>query len=570
MEIDRAALMHVFLSDSEEDLARLEMNVLALEDRPDELSGVDAIFRAAHTLKGNAAMLSLDGIAKLAHRLEDVLDAVRGRRISITSELTTTILRAVDVLREMLGSLRAGQDDNPARHTDLEDELLACVGETKDGAGPAPMAQVAAAAPAPPEAGAALMVGNGGGPALRIEMARIDQLLDLASSALVVHGQMGVALLKSAEASEDVVELHQKNERLLMQLQDWVIEARMTPVSSFFRSLARTVRDAARAERKRVRLRVQDERVRVDTNIGESARDVLTHLVRNAIDHGIEAPALRAAHGKNPEGTITLSASQNGNQVVIQVSDDGAGFNLAKIRARALQLGRANADTLSAQALQQMVFEPGFSTAEKVTELSGRGVGMDVVRRSVEDLHGTVDIESVEGVGTTIELRLPLSLSVIEGFWVEVAGTEYVLPLDDVVECLEVSEDRRDLVESEGIIDLRGEPLACIHLRKLLETDFVTGGAWPIEQIVIVRHRSSLVGLGVDAIRGQRQTVIRPLGRLFRTLAAVSGSAIRSDGSVALVIDVARLLRSVTRAGAAPVVRDVRTDAGQIREGRSS
>jgi two-component system chemotaxis sensor kinase CheA len=176
-----------------------------------------------------------------------------------------------------------------------------------------------------------------------------------------------------------------------------------------------------------------------------------------------------------------------------------------------------------------------------------------------------VDIESAEGAGTTIELRLPLSLSVIEGFWVEVAGTEYVLPLDDVVECLEVPEGRRDLGETERIIDLRGEPLACVHLRSVLETsEFVTGGAWPVEQIVVVRHRSNLVGLGVDAIGGQRQTVIRPLGRLFRAQAAVSGSAIRPDGSVALVIDVARLLRSVTRAGMGSARRDVSPVVGAV------
>jgi two-component system chemotaxis sensor kinase CheA len=188
-----------------------------------------------------------------------------------------------------------------------------------------------------------------------------------------------------------------------------------------------------------------------------------------------------------------------------------------------------------------MVVEPGFSTAEKVTELSGRGVGMDVVLQSVENLHGTVDIESTEGGGTTIELRLPLTLSVIEGFWVDVGGTDYVLPLDDVVECLEVPADLRATVEQEGIIDVRGEPLVYLHLRELVS---VSGPRSPTEQIVVVRRRSSRVGLVVDGIRGQRQTVIKPLGRLFRNVPGISGSTLRADGGVALVIDVARLLRS--------------------------
>jgi two-component system chemotaxis sensor kinase CheA len=180
--------------------------------------------------------------------------------------------------------------------------------------------------------------------------------------------------------------------------------------------------------------------------------------------------------------------------------------------------------------------------------MSGRGVGMDVVRRNVEDLHGTIDVESVEGKGTTIELRMPLSLSVIDGFWVDVAGTDYVLPLDDVIECIELPVDRGARAEGEGIVDLRGEPLACLHLRDVLDP----GGAMrPFEQIVVVRHRATRVGLGVDAIRGERQTVIKPLGRLFRTVAGISGSAMRQDGGVAFVIDIPRLLRSAVRQGTA-------------------
>ena len=190
-------------------------------------------------------------------------------------------------------------------------------------------------------------------------MAKVDQLLDLASRALVVQGQMGAGLLEAAATKDDLLELHQKGERLLIELQDWIIDTRMIPVATFFRSHARTVRDAARAQRKRARLRIEGERVRVDTSIGEGARDVLTHLVRNAIDHGIELPAVRSANGKDPEGTVTLRAAQNGNQVVIQVADDGAGFNLSKIRARARMRGRANVDSLAAQDLHHWCSRPG-------------------------------------------------------------------------------------------------------------------------------------------------------------------------------------------------------------------
>ena len=548
MDIDRAALMRLFLSDSEEDLGRLETHVLALEDRPDDAPTVDAMFRMAHTLKGNASILALEGFAKFAHTLEDLLHAVRTRRTPVTSDLVTLLLRAVDALRAMLASLRAGNDENVEAHSSVEHELASWLGKTTDDAAPAPVAETT---PSPTDEARLPTVDDSAGPSVRIDMAKVDQLLDLASRALVVQGQMGAGLLDIAADNADLLEVHQKAERLLIELQDWIIDTRMIPVSTFFRSHARTVRDAARAQRKRARLRIEGERVRVDTDIGEGARDVLTHLVRNAIDHGIESPATRAANGKDPEGTITLRASQNGNQVVIQVADDGAGFNLSKIRVRARMLGRANVDSMGTNDLHHLVFEPGFSTADKVTELSGRGVGMDVVRRNVEDLHGTVEIESIEGVGTTVELRLPLSLSVIEGFWVDVAGTEYVLPLDDVIECLELTPYLRTVAEREGIINVRGEAVAYVDLRTLLATDDT---ATSIKQIVVVRYRSSRVALGVAAILGERQTVIKPLGRLFRSVAGISGSTIRRDGGVAFVIDVARLLRTVARQAPAAAV----------------
>ena len=545
MDIDRAALMRLFLSDSEEDVGRLETQVLALEERPDDSPTIDAMFRLAHTLKGNASILALDGFARFAHTLEDLLHGVRTRQTPVTSELVTVLLRAIDALRGMLASLRAGEDENLAAYRPVEDELTGWTSKAKHEAAPA---RDAAGPPAPAEEARAPTIDDQWGPAVKIEMAKVDQLLDLASRALVVQGQMGVGLLAGATHT-DLVELHQKGERLLLELQDWIIDTRMIPVSTFFRSHARTVRDAARAQRKRARLRIEGERVRVDSSIGEGARDVLTHLVRNAIDHGIESPAVRTASGKDPEGTVTLRAAQNGNQVVIQVADDGAGFNLSKIRTRARMLGRSNVDSLAVQDLHQLVFEAGFTTADKVTELSGRGVGMDVVRRNVEDLHGTVEIDSVEGTGTTVELRLPLSLSVIEGFWIDVAGTEYVLPLDDVIECLELTPYLRAVAEREGIINVHGQPIAYVDLRNLLDTARAAGS---IAQIVVVRYRSSRVALGVGAILGERQTVIKPLGRLFRSVAGISGSTIRRDGGVAFVIDVARLLRTVARQGAAP------------------
>jgi two-component system chemotaxis sensor kinase CheA len=539
MDIDRAALMQAFLSESEEELGSIEQAVLALEVHPDDLASVGAVFRTAHTLKGNASTLSLEAFAEVAHAIEDVLDVLRSRRVGVTSDLTNLLLRAVDSLRAMLPTLRSGHLEDLFLQDDLIAELRACaaavVGAEGAESGDATPGQGnAAKEPLQPQ----------WQPVLRVEVHKLDQLLGLAARASVVQGQMGALLLGTAGIQAELLELHHRNERLMMELQDWVMDARMVPVATLFRPHARTVRDGARSSLKRVRLRLEGEQVRVDTAVADGVRDALTHLVRNAIDHGIEPPTARAAAGKDPEGTITLRAFHNGNQVVIQVSDDGAGLSVANIRARARALGRENVDSLSPEALYRIVFEPGFTTTEEVTDLSGRGVGMDVVLRKVEALHGTVDIDSQPGAGTTMELRLPLTVSVIEGFWVAVAGTDYVIPLDDVVECLDLPPAAAQ-AEADGIIDIRGEPLAFFRMRQI----FAASGEPPgTEQVVVVRHGRGHVGLAVDAIEGQRQAVIKPLGRLFRGVPGISGSTLRPDGRVALVVDVPRLVRSVVRA----------------------
>jgi two-component system chemotaxis sensor kinase CheA len=545
MDIDRAALMQAFLSESEEELGSIEQAVLALEVHPDDLTAVGAVFRTAHTLKGNASTLSLEAFAEVAHAIEDVLDVLRSRRIDVTSDLTNLLLRAVDSLREMLPTLRSGRLEDLFLQEDLVAELRACAAAVVGAEG----AESGDAAPGETAAKEALQ--PQWQPVLRVEVHKLDQLLGLAARASVVQGQMGALLLGTAGIQAELLELHHRNERLMMELQDWVMDARMVPVATLFRPHARTVRDGARSSRKRVRLRLEGEQVRVDTAVADGVRDALTHLVRNAIDHGIELPTARAAAGKDPEGTITLRAFHNGNQVVIHVTDDGAGLNLAKIRARARAQGRENVDSLSPEALYRMTFEPGFTTSEQVTDLSGRGVGMDVVLRKVEALHGTVDIDSQPGAGTTMELRLPLTVSVIEGFWVAVAGTDYVIPLDDVLECLDLPRATAQ-TERDGIIDIRGEPLAFFRMRQIFGAPGEPPGT---EQVVVVRHGRGQVGLAVDAIEGQRQAVIKPLGRLFRGVPGISGSTLRPDGRVALVVDVPRLVRSVVRAPSAePVV----------------
>jgi two-component system chemotaxis sensor kinase CheA len=340
------------------------------------------------------------------------------------------------------------------------------------------------------------------------------------------------------DVGRGILEAHHDADRLLLDLQEQVMRARMVPLGPFFRQYARTVRDLARAHGKAVTLEIEGGDVEVDTRIVERLRDPLTHMIRNTIDHGIESPELRAAVGKPAEGRLTLRARHEAGQIVMQVSDDGAGFIRSRIAERALDMGLAP-ETLSDQELLGLVFAPGFSTATAITELSGRGVGMDVVRRNIEALRGTIEIHSVEGAGSTITIRLPLTLAIIDGFTVGVGEDTYVLPLEAVRECLALPAGTHQNGAGGGVMPLRGKPLPYLRLRDL----FGHEGPAPIrEHLVVVSQGDALAGIAVDALYGEGQAVIKSLGRSLGTLPGVSGSTILGNGRVALILDVAQLL----------------------------
>jgi len=318
----------------------------------------------------------------------------------------------------------------------------------------------------------------------------------------------------------------------------------MVPVGPLLRQYARTVRDVARAHGKVARLVIEGGDVEVDTAVIERIRDPLTHMIRNAIDHGLESPEMRREQGKDPCGTITLRASHDAGDIVVALSDDGAGFSQARIAAQAKARGLCQRpEELSEEDLYQMVFEPGFSTAEAVSDLSGRGVGMDVVRRSIEALRGTIRIQSEEGRGSTIAIRLPLTLATIESFSVGAGGEVYILPLKSVVECLELRPGQLSR-RGDELIEVRGEMIPCVRLREL----FGLWGPAPLrESVVVVEHEHRRAALAVDALYGEGRAVIKPLGRLFRGVPGVAGSTILGNGRIALILDAASLLAEMSR-----------------------
>ena len=327
------------------------------------------------------------------------------------------------------------------------------------------------------------------------------------------------------------------------------MKARMVPIGPSFHQHVRTVRDVASAHGKQARLVVEGEDVAVDTAVVEYVRDPLIHMVRNALDHGIEPPDARRAAGKDPAGRLTLRAFHEAGSMVIEVEDDGAGLDRERIAKKAVAMGlAAEAARLSDEDLARIVFEPGFSTAEKVTELSGRGVGMDVVRRNVEALRGSVAIASERGKGTTVTIRVPLTLAIIQGFKVGIGDEAYILPLDAVVECLELPASESASPTAHGVVNLRGKPLPYLRLRDHFDLE----GSRPArENVVVVQHGALSAGIVVDELHGESSTVIKPLGTMFKGIPGVAGSSILGNGRVALILDIAGILRETLRRVAA-------------------
>ena len=316
----------------------------------------------------------------------------------------------------------------------------------------------------------------------------------------------------------------------------------MVQIGDTFTRFNRVVRDVAKELGKEIELVISGAETELDKTVVEKIGDPLMHLVRNSLDHGIESMAVRLERGKPACGRISLNAFHDSGSIVIQVSDDGGGLNREKIRAKAIERELIAPDgTLSDSEIINLIFEPGFSTVDKVSNLSGRGVGMDVVRRNITSLRGTVDVASSEGEGSTFTIRLPLTLAIIDGFLVGVEKAAYVIPLDSVVECIE----HKNLSGDRNFLNLRGEALPFIRLRELFE---VEGHPPDRESIVVVQFGGQRAGIVVDQLMGEFQTVIKPLGRLFTHLRGIGGSTILGSGDVALILDVAALIQGVSRA----------------------
>ena len=659
VDIDITQFYQTFFEEAEELLVQMEQLLLEVDIESPDAEALNAIFRAAHSIKGGAGTFGFDAIAGLTHVLETLLDELRAGKRALEGHAVDAMLSSVDVLRALLREAEHGQaadpaavaavkarleavlsgqaaasapaataakvDDTPeawqigftpapslfmsgndplriirelehlgslqvaarmerlpgfAQLDPLEAHLawdLGLVGKvprskiedtfawvlddceldirpaappslaTQAPAAAAPAA--AAVAPSAPAAPAAPAASGGASQeaetSIRVSVDKVDALINLVGELVITQ-----AMLKQVSHALDPVHAESlfagldQLERNTRDLQEAVIGVRMLPVDAVFRRFPRLVRDLSSRLGKQVRLRTVGEGTELDKGLIEKIADPLVHLVRNSIDHGLEMPDIRRGAGKDETGTITLAASHQGGHIVIEVSDDGRGLDRAKILAKAHERGLAVPDNPTDSQVWDLIFQPGFSTADAVTDLSGRGVGMDVVRRNIQALGGEVQIESSLGAGTRTLIRLPLTLAILDGMTVAVAGETLILPLAYVLEALQPqAEDIRSMAGEGRVLRVRGEYLPILSLSEYYGYGNRAPGSESL--VVVVEGDGQKIALEVDELVGQQQVVVKNIENNYRRIGGVSGATILGDGRVALIVDIGGLVRSL-------------------------
>lgn len=588
------SLVREFLVESEELLQRMDQDMVALETAPLDAELLNRIFRAMHTIKGTSGFLGFDPVVRLSHRAEDVLNALRRSEIQLNRRCMDALLAARDQLGVMLEDIRNGglkiyqldgllaelkeaqQPQVPA--PTIGEILVTSQVITKDDLGTLLAEQAASPQPrklgqlavekglaTPVQVGDALarqkdVAENAtASQTMRVEARKLDELINLIGELVLERNRLSqlsrdCSLGKIPHLDLDSF-LSLSSARLSFitdELQTAGLKTRMVPIETVFRRFPRLVRDVARTVQKEVQLLIQGEDTELDKTMVELIGDPLVHLVRNSLDHGLEAPDVREKAGKARQGTIRLEAQQQGDQIVISISDDGAGIDPDRIGRKAIEKGLVAADRLrllSQREILDFIFLPGFTTKEQTSDLSGRGVGMDVVRSNLRKLNGSVEIDSRVGLGTTVLLRLPLTLAILPVLLVQVAEEIYALPLRSVVETAQVNLGQMHRVEGCEVLCLRQETLPLIRLARLFESDLLPGlGASPSSlaeishKVVILKIAEKRIALLVDHLIGQESTVVKPLGSYLHHCTSLAGATISGDGRVRLVLDPAGLL----------------------------
>ncbi|MCC7475105.1 MAG: chemotaxis protein CheW [Pirellulales bacterium] len=572
-----------FLIECYENLDQMDRDLLQIEQDPTALQLIRNIFRTVHTIKGGAGFLGLSELEKLAHAAEDLLGKLRSGERVFNSTIGTALLAAVDKCREGLAFVEA-QGNTKAlspeavieqlRAADVAPEAAAkqsppaatspAAAETATGvtappaasASPASGTPAASASPAakqapqPSASGSAQAETSGdkGGPAasestIRVDVELLDKLMTRVGELVLARNQ----ILQHTSKLEDsnFTSTAQRLNLITTELQESVMKTRMQPIGNVWSKFPRVVRDLSTQLGKQVRIEMEGKETELDKTIIESIKDPLTHLVRNSVDHGVETPESRVAKGKPAEGCLTLRAYHEGGQVNIEICDDGAGLNIERIRQKAVERGLVTPDAASRMTEReaaQLILLPGFSTAEKVTSVSGRGVGMDVVKTNIERIGGTLDLQSQTGYGTTVKIKIPLTLAIIPALVVTCGGDRYAIPQVSLLELVrlegEQARNRIEMFQGAPVYRLRGELLPIVYLRDELVVESQDKSNGDILNIVVLRAEDRQFGLVVDSINDTEEIVVKPLSKQLKGIAAYAGATIMGDGKVALILDV--------------------------------
>lgn len=556
---DMQELVQDFLVETNEIIENLDHDLVELESNQNDLELLNKIFRGAHTMKGSSSFLGFNKLAELTHHAEDILNKLRKGEMVVTREIMDTLLEFVDKTKQIISDIENGTDNTDCTSV-IEDLKLASEGKltskTKNtsAAQPAQAAQPAAApAPKPQaapkqEAPKVVHQATSVEQTIRVDVSRLDSLVNLVGE-LVLSRNM---LSQIAGELENKFENEYLVEQLLVatnsigmnttELQLAIMKTRMIAIGKVFNKFPRVVRDIARDTGKEIELIISGEETELDKQVIESIGDPLLHMIRNSCDHGVETPDVRLAKGKPRMGTVNLSAYHEGNHVVIEIKDDGAGMDPNKLKRKAIEKGVITVDEANSMDDKQafaLIFKPGFSTAEKITNISGRGVGMDVVRTNIEKLNGIITIDSKIDEGSIFYLKLPLTLAIIQALLVEVAGETFAIPLASVVETVRITNEEIHSFEGREVLKLRDRVLSLIRLDEAFALD-------ELEQdeiyVVVVALAEKQLGFIVDKLIGQEEIVIKSLGDYLGGNPGIAGATITGDGRVRLILDVAGVI----------------------------
>jgi two-component system chemotaxis sensor kinase CheA len=605
-----ADMMVDFQNNTGELMDNLDTTILRLEQEPENKEVIEEIFRAAHTLKGAAGMFGFRGLERVMHRTENLFDLIRKGKMVPNSDIIDVVFQAMDVMKTLLGAVKTGKPSGVETAPIVTALTLVALGKSAAGVIGERSGATAEATPADdhheaPAAAAPAAASSGGGhddhgggakdagkkkgaaPAeeatIRVDLQRLDALVNLIGELVIdrtrfVHVEEQLRQnLPQLPLTGNMTETLQLFGRHMNEVQDIIMKVRMVPIGNAFNKYPRVVRDLARKLGKKIELQISGETAELDKTLVEQIGDPLIHLIRNSCDHGVEMPEVREKAGKNPTGVINLSARQEGNHIVITIEDDGKGIPVDIIRKKGIEKGLIKAeDVLTNKDIFNLIFEAGFSTAEKVTEVSGRGVGMDVVKRQIQKLKGMIDIDSTQGKGTSMSIQLPLTLAIVQSLLIQVDSETFAIPLTSVIESLRISPNEIQRVGDSEIIKIRDQVLPLIHLKDVLDvgqrvnslpsmmksaTNESAKAATSRRKarrkerlyVVVVGSADRRFGIVVDQLLNQQEMVIKSMGPLMKGIPCVAGGAVLGHGEVVLVLDIAEIIqqaRSRTRKSA--------------------